>query len=541
VIMANNLTLTNGTFAASGGLNGGYGATAANIASAAGTSGFIALLATYEESSAPTALGIINGSSAGFYVGINSGGLAIFGLSGNSSATINGTVNLADGKAHVLELVYQNTSGYLTGFVDGVVVGYVAIPNLLTASVLAAAYGVRALENGSYPSTGIVSEASIWTVLTNRIGYTPRATPFIGIEPGLAGLWHLTADGSDSTVASVSISYSDGAIFYSPYNWADTGSNKQSINAGAYFRLAFTGSVCNLTLDASVLLQPRSELWVSVDGQPMQKREIANAVDCSPQSATITAPWHTLEVFIKSTTETQTRWAENAPTAVIVTSIQIASGASYKAPSTRPNRAIFYGDSITEGVRTLGYTAANDTDRNDNLASWSASVARALNAEYGIVGFGGSGLTVTGSGAVPPTPQTFNLTVPGVARSFQASPNFIFINLGTNDESATSAAFVTAASALLQGLVQNCPSSRIIVMTPFDQEHAADWQTAVAQFPGARIAIMDTSGFLVVANGADDLNLHPTAGNCQGFIAPAVLGAAQAIIAATPAQNYVFS
>ena len=84
-------------------------------------------------------------------------------------------------------------------------------------------------------------------------------------------------------------------------------------------------------------------------------------------------------------------------TAVIFTGMSISppSTASWtlKAPHRKKFNILIYGDSITEGVRTLGYEGIqNDTDRNDAIRDYSLQLAASLPAEIGVVAFGATGV-----------------------------------------------------------------------------------------------------------------------------------------------------
>lgn len=50
----------------------------------------------------------------------------------------------------------------------------------------------------------------------------------------------------------------------------------------------------------------------------------------------------------------------------------IETGGPLVLPRKRPYNVLIYGDSITEGVRTMGYVGIhNDTDRNDAVRDYS--------------------------------------------------------------------------------------------------------------------------------------------------------------------------
>lgn len=77
------------------------------------------------------------------------------------------------------------------------------------------------------------------------------------------------------------------------------------------------------------------------------------------------------------------------------------------------------GDSISEGVLTLGGSQSFDTDHNDNSVCYSWALGPLLGANMGIVGFGATGLSRAGSGGVPPLGVSWNQLWDGVPRAFE--------------------------------------------------------------------------------------------------------------------------
>ena len=59
--------------------------------------------------------------------------------------------------------------------------------------------------------------------------------------------------------------------------------------------------------------------------------------------------------------------------------IGIETGGPLTLPRKRPYSVLIYGDSITEGVRTMGYVGIqNDTDRNDAIRDYSYQLCKPL-------------------------------------------------------------------------------------------------------------------------------------------------------------------
>ena len=324
------------------------------------------------------------------------------------------------------------------------------------------------------------------------------------------------------------------AIIYSPYNWNVSGASAVTINAGAYFSTLFTGASCVLNFDVSAMVSPASEIWWKCDNGPWTAATLTGGTVAvtipSVTAGNADVPYHLLEVYVKSSTETANRWNTGVnSTQVRFTGLTLAAGAAILATQTAPRRLLIYGDSITEGVRTLGESATNDTDRNDAGLCWSLQLSELLGAEVGVVGFGATGLTLAGSGNVPALPSSWNYLYAGVSRSFSPAPDAVIFNIGQNDGTTNTVAIMTA---LLNSVLAACPTAQVIVLRPFNGNQAANLQAAIAasSAPG-RCFYIDTTGFFNTAYGSDSLNVHPSGPNNIGIIAPQIAAAIKPILA----------
>jgi lysophospholipase L1-like esterase len=274
------------------------------------------------------------------------------------------------------------------------------------------------------------------------------------------------------------------------------------------------------------MCSPTSEIWWRVDDGPLTEAAVAATVTVTiptVMQGNTDVPYHLLEVIVKSTTETQNRWngvGSATGTAVIFQGLTLASGAALVAPLTAPKNIVVYGDSITEGVRTCGEAASNDTDRNDAWAGWAYRLGALLGAEVGVVGFGATGVSTGGSGNVPSLPNSYNLLYSGVSRTFSPVPDLIVFNEGTNDGGTN---IVSAMAGVLNAIISACPGKPIAVMRPFNGNQASNLQAAIAACnnPSA-CSYIDTTGFLNASYGIDSLNLHPSGPNNLALIAPQV-------------------
>jgi hypothetical protein len=326
-----------------------------------------------------------------------------------------------------------------------------------------------------------------------------------------------------------------GNVLFSPYNWDIQASAAKTINAGAYFKTIFGGTTCTLNFDMTGIASPIPQISYRVDRfGPWITVPIAASVAITIPSDTAdyaSKGGHLLEVLVKSMTETQARWSTQA-TAVRLTGIILDVGKTISAPTALPLKAIFYGDSITEGVRTVNMTATNDTDRNDAGQGWSLEVARILGAEIGNVGFGATGFNKTGSGSVPAFTGTYNYLYSGVARSFSPSPDLIVWMMGTNDSTDVT----TSATTVLNGLLA-ATTAKIIVLRPFkDATHATQLQNAIAACTTpSRVTYVDTNGWFNTANSSDAL--HPYGNENITHIAPLAAAAIRTALTAPAATT----
>ncbi|MBN3866468.1 LamG-like jellyroll fold domain-containing protein [Gluconobacter kondonii] len=539
-----------GTGWAGQGLTGGYITTPLALNTALGTQA-ITIEARFKTSTAPTAAQgaeVIVGSSGMGWIGITpQGTLRFSNNSTNGSELDTDTASpVTDGQWHVATMVISPAVGsnpeLFIGYLDGALIG------IKTANIqwpnASKAFGIGAFETGGYQFSGVISDVSFWNVAKNWSSFTPLSVPYQGIENGAVALYHLNGNATDSVTTPVTapVAGTSSPVYFSPYTWADTSAGRITIDAGAYLKTTYSGSQCSITINP----QPQNmgstptEIEVWVDGLPGTVYSAnQDSVPCSP-SALVTTSVHSVRMAFKSSSETLTRWATAPATELIVRGINIGTNQTFSLPKIYPRLLLFYGDSITEGVRTLGETQPLDTDRNDNAVEWSAQTAQRLNAEYGIVGFGATGLVVGGSGGVPALTTAWNMLYPGQPRSFATCPDAMIENEGTNDASQTAPSVQAAETTFLQAFSTMCPTSKAIVMRPFGGQQWTALQASVASMGSRNISLLDTTGFLNTAMGVDSLGLHPTANNAVNFLAPQVTAAIERIMSVRPAQTFTY-
>ena len=362
--------------------------------------------------------------------------------------------------------------------------------------------------------------------------YTPASTGSKTISTTNSGsLTNPAALAYTSNASSGAIAPNNAAITYSPYNWLVTAGAAKSINSGAYLRTAFTGTSCALTFDTSALAGSYlPQIWYRIDGLYWQLARVASSVTLTMPTETASWPKHTLEVVVKATSEFQTRWTPQA-TAVVLTGITLASGATVSAAGGRSKNVLSLGDSITEGYHCINNngSGADDVAGSDALTAWAFLQRDLLGAEVGVVGFGGTGLAASGQGGVPGLLTSYNLLWSGQARSFSPVPDLIVVNIGENDGSVASATFQTNYVTLLNNLISACPGSKIAALRPFSGKQASAIQAAVPQCSNpSLVTYIDTTGLFDTTLSVDAV--HPLGIANVQTIGPSVATALRPIL-----------
>jgi hypothetical protein len=149
--------------------------------------------------------------------------------------------------------------------------------------------------------------------------------------------------------------------------------------------------------DTGAEIEPFLQIKVRIDNGAFTQYRL------TPDNSTITVASgyddrkHLLEVIVKSTSERVDRWAKQQ-NGVTFTGLQFDSGATVTAPIRKPYNVLLCGDSITEGIVVNRYSGSQDTDCNDVTRDYSWVLSQMLPIEVGVVGFGSTGITKSGSG-----------------------------------------------------------------------------------------------------------------------------------------------
>jgi lysophospholipase L1-like esterase len=344
------------------------------------------------------------------------------------------------------------------------------------------------------------------------------------------------------------------SLLFSPFGWSNVDTGIQTSNAGAYLKFKFNGSQATLNVDTSNQTSfPLLDVYV--DGQQVgDQLWLKNATNGQISLFGGSAGNHDVVVYFRrreiySPTDPgvlalkQQDWLTDVEH-LRVTGVEVSGGTGFLDNSfTRAKTAVFFGDSITEGgVQTIELTAPDkpanypfpDIANNFSYKTYAARLGDLLGVEYGQIGWSASGLvrptTPTGD---PPFLDSW-LRYNGqntTQRSFAPQPDYIFLNLGTNDiaRSASDANInfnvTNNAYSWLKEARQRIPGAEIFVIYPFNQSKNAELRQAIVQYLGDFPGDRKIHALNLGAEGAKGLinyqpeysidQLHPTANRHQ--------------------------
>lgn len=276
--------------------------------------------------------------------------------------------------------------------------------------------------------------------------------------------------------ADVALGLNNAALCWSPGNWDDYGTHKQSITAGAYLKTSFTGVTSisvNLDMSAIVASGIAANLYpvirTVIDGYIYSDAQLTSATTSVTRTGLSTGA-HTLEFFIRAIDTGMARWT--GANGIRVKSLTIPAGGTFFAPTVRGKRMEYHGDSITEGWLAPGPL------NNNALHTAVPMIAQALNAEYGQIGFSGQGYDL--SGGSRPAFRTSALYYSDtrsrlVGGLLSPMPDYICVEHGTNG---------TTTQAHVLEVIDNfrtaAPQARIFMMVPANGRARSPITSAVA-------------------------------------------------------------
>ena len=378
--------------------------------------------------------------------------------------------------------------------------------------------------------------------------YTPASTGTLSISttssPSITDPGNLTLNVGSSPAGQIAVTNTD--LVWSPYNWQFNGSSCAQTNpGGAYVKLAFSGSTLGINIDQSMLngiLPTLMVLDAYVDGSTTPLTQtFADATNGGTQitfTTSLSGGNHYATIYFSQSPVGVDRWIGPADD-LRVTSLQLATDGRGRILSPlgtpvarKPEKVIFFGDSITEGSR----------DTSDEVA-YSADVAKILgNVEYGQIAYAGAGWDISAVYNVP----DFYVNPPNQSTSFWenynatgsrlvdpsdlsagfigGAPDAVYVNMGINDalQGAPATDLETKMSAWLSDIRTTIGARpEIFVIVPFNlgsgdyPTYKADLLAGVSNYEttnpaDTRVDVIDLGASawnIVQENSAD--GLHP--------------------------------
>lgn len=278
-----------------------------------------------------------------------------------------------------------------------------------------------------------------------------------GEEPGFAGRWfEKEINGEKHTVT-----LSDGSTFYFLTDGADT-----------------------FNVDFTVITTGKTPYFAySIDGAEPVRQHITEPSVSLPDNDI-----HTVCIWADGMTEGEGKWKDEKGFALKNVTVNAGS-----VRGIRPNNKIimYYGDSITEGIRALNMNA--DSDGNSATNAYPYHCSKTLGATTYSVGYGATGIISVGSF------NTFIKAIDNISEKVpenDVKPDVIVINHGTNDSSYMDKKFKELLAEALERLIEKYPDTPIFYLIPFGQYKADAIRETCANFSD-KITVIETKDWKI--------------------------------------------
>lgn len=312
--------------------------------------------------------------------------------------------------------------------------------------------------------------------------------------------------------------YNDGIVPLTDKNinwsgrWVDITDGKQA-SFESYVEIKFTGTSLQVNID-------KSWTYVQIDGGEVKSKSFTKNT-LSYVVKNLAQGTHNVKIFAVEQTHRP-----------IIKGFKIDSGAQ-TLPIGNVKNIEFIGDSITEGY----CTSADNVDtgivnNNSVLHSYAYKTGQKLNKNhnfgFNIVAFGGiavgKGSTTKDNDWLSMPERYFkereHIKATDISKEISLSiknwdttkykPDYIVINLGTNDSRTDATTFKTAYVNFINKLRNTYSGVTIFVMTPFNTTKANEIRQVVSTINNSKVILIDSSLWNIPA-GSDDLHPAPSA------------------------------
>ena len=279
--------------------------------------------------------------------------------------------------------------------------------------------------------------------------------------------------------------------------WFDStisGTNvKSTINQGSelYFKVKNTTSI-NVNFIVNTAYKTPYFAY-SIDGADMTRQLVT-----SPTLPTVSLDEHIIRVVVDGVTESEDKWIGEKGFAF--KDITVDSTGTVTGVLPKNKKIMFFGDSITEGIRVLNMNA--DSEGNSATGAFPYIASTNLNAISYRVGFGGAGVTKGGNGGVPPLINFIdNMTKNKLAPYYE--PDIVVVNIGTNDFDADTDVFKSQYTAVINRLLIKYSGTPLFIMVPFNGTRKSEITDITNNKKG--VYMVDTTGWDISTTDG----LHP--------------------------------
>jgi lysophospholipase L1-like esterase len=283
-----------------------------------------------------------------------------------------------------------------------------------------------------------------------------------------------------------------------------------TVNTGSEIVVRFSGTRLTFFFDTSIYKHEKPTVTIRLDELGWEDREVAERMEVATSGPATQE--HVARLVARGFREWDNRWSPPLESALIFLGVTAGSGGQLLAPPPRPRWQIeFLGDSITEGVLTMGRGPQSEWPRlSDGRRAYAFQTAELLNAAPFIVGFGRLGITVGGNGGVPRAIESFPFVYQDVPKE-RLQPVAVVIALGANDAKAKADQFLADYLDYVAAVREAYPVAHIFCMRPLNGTHAKEILAAVERLAATddkKVHYADTSGWIDPKTDTTD-GLHP--------------------------------
>lgn len=360
------------------------------------------------------------------------------------------------------------------------------------------------------PSSGLVSVTSTNFTVTPNGPYTGTITPSDGgnggtftpsslsyssestaktftYTPASTGVKTISASASPSLTPPSSISYtvtsgpvvincgSDPNIRTSPWSTEIEGTGIRIDQGGSYLRWDFTGTSCVLNLIAGETNSSYYNIirW-SVDNAPWQYATISVTTATNVTIATgLANTTHRLDLEVVYCSPN--RFTRSGTMLFNYFTLDAGASSQPYSGTTWSTKILTYGDSLNTGSQYKD----DLTTENWGPTGWGASFSMMWGAEFGQIGYSGTGWNATGTFSAGAFSSSWSYASSGhsllTAGKYTVMPDIIVINHGTNDSSPTGIGTVLSSIRAAAN-----PTTWIFVVVPFNHSSVSQITSAVS-------------------------------------------------------------